>query len=106
MDSVEIGPEERGEAQSSVRTSKRLRRKPSFFTPGDYIEASTEDDVKFHARVTDVKGFRGYAESVEFKGTSGWRLNHILRKLSSGLKVDSKFKYQWAIWNPEKNSKA
>ena len=105
MDSVEMVPDERIVTQSSVRTSTRLRRKPAFFTPGDYVEASTEDDMKFHAVVTDVKGFRDYAESVEFKGTSAWRLNQILRKLSLGLKIDQKFKYQWAIWNEEKQSK-
>lgn len=105
MDSVEIVAEERGEAQTNVRTSKRLRKRPAFFTPGDYKGTSSEEDLKFRAIVTDVKGFRDYEESVEFKGTSGWRLNHILRKLSSGLKVDLKFKYQWAIWNEGKQSK-
>jgi len=105
MDSVEMVPAEREAAQANVRTSRRLRRKPAFFTPGNYLEASAEDDVKYRAVVTDVKGFRDYAENVDFKGPSVWRLKQILRKLVRGLKVDPKLKYQWAIWNEASQSK-
>ena len=104
MDSVEMVSAEREVAQTNVRTSRRLRRKPSFFTPGNYLETSVEDDVKYRAVVTEAKGFKEHAESVDFKGPSAWRLKQILRKLVQGLKVDPKLKYQWAIWNEDRQS--
>ena len=104
MDSVEVVPAEQEIQPGGLRSSTRLRRRPTYFTPGGCAEPAPEDDVKFFATVTSSKGIKDFAESVNFRGTSGWRLNQILRRLSRGLKVDPKFKYVWTIWSEEKQS--
>ena len=97
-------PSEQGQGGGSQRVSKRLRKRPTYFMPGNSYEAAAEEDVKYRAVVTDHKGFKDFVDSVSFSGTASWRLSQILRRLSRGLKVDSRQKYIWTIWSEEKQS--
>lgn len=93
-----------GDNLSPLRVSKRLRRRPTYFTPNYKIESSVEDDVTFRGVVTDHKGFQDFEDSVSFKCMPAWRLNHVLSRLAKELKVDPKGSYVWTVWNEELNS--
>lgn len=110
-DAIIINKMDSGDAISSeptsagIRSSTRVRKRPTYFMPGSSYENNAEEDVKFKVVVTGSKGFKDFQDTVDFKGTSNWKLSQILRKVARGLRVESRSRYIWTIWSEEKKSK-
>ena len=106
MDTSDVTSRETSDSLANLRVSKRLRKRPTYFMPGNKIETNTEDEIAFRAVVTDNQGFKDFQDSASFQGTSAWRLNHVLNRLTRELKVDPKAKYAFTVWNEGTESKA